>query len=91
MTTLEKWIDFSITVMEENVAILKECQKAKKTDLLVIQAKTFKKHVDSFIDFLEREGKFGSGQKLQHNPITFNRGWNLWYVSGRQNSFLSNP
>ncbi len=64
MTTLAKWIDFSITVMDGNMSAIRECQKAGKIDLILIQAKAFKKHLDSFIEFLEREGKFGSGQKL---------------------------
>lgn len=59
MTTLETWTDFSITVMEENIRILRECEAKREYSLLIEQAKALHKHVESFIDYLEKVRKFG--------------------------------
>lgn len=58
MTTIEKWIDASLKIMEENCSICREHFQKGNVNLLVEQSKALKKHVDSFIDFLERKSKF---------------------------------
>ncbi len=59
MTTLETWIDVSLKIMEDNVEILRAAQGKNDLDILVEQSKCLKKHVDSFLDFLEKRRKFG--------------------------------
>ena len=57
MTTFETWIDASLTIMDENLGILRAAQIRNDIDILIEQSKAMKKHVDSFIDFLERKRK----------------------------------
>ena len=57
MTTLEAWKDFSITVMEENIKILRELNLKNQNDLMIEQGKALKKHLDSFVEYLERVKK----------------------------------
>ena len=59
MTTLETWIDASLTIMDENLGILRAAQTRNDIDILIQQSKAMKKHVDSFIDFLERKRRNG--------------------------------
>ena len=55
MTTLETWIDASLTIMDENLGILRAAQSRNDIDILILQSKAMKNHVNSFIDFLERK------------------------------------
>ena len=59
MTTLERWIDASLTIMDENLGILRAAQSRNDLDILIEQSKAMKRHVDSFIEFLERKRKLG--------------------------------
>jgi len=59
MTTLETWIDASLTIMDENLGILRAAQARGDLDILIQQTKAMKKHVDSFIAFLEMRKKLG--------------------------------
>lgn len=59
MTTLQVWVDASLNIMEENVGILRAAQARDDLDILIEQSKAMKKHVDSFLDFLEKRRKFG--------------------------------
>lgn len=59
MATLELWIDASLKIMEENLAILMAAQTRNDLDILIEQSKSMKKHVDSFIQFLEMRRKLG--------------------------------
>jgi hypothetical protein len=54
MTKLAIWIDACLRVMKDNVEIIEECYQKKQMDLMIEQSKVFKKHIDSFIDFLEK-------------------------------------
>jgi hypothetical protein len=63
MTTLEIWINASLKIMEDNVEILRECQTKGDIDLLIEQSISLKKHVDSFLDFLEKRRKFNGYRK----------------------------
>jgi hypothetical protein len=58
MTTLETWIRASLIIMKENLIICDELFEKGQIDLLWEQTKSFKKHLDSFIEFLERQKKF---------------------------------
>ena len=58
-TPLETWIDAALKIMEDNLVILRECQLKKENDLLTKQVRSLKKHVDSFLDFMERRKKLG--------------------------------
>ena len=60
MTKLALWIDACLKVMKDNVAIIEECYQQNQMDLMIEQSKVFKKHIDSFIDFLEKK----RGEKL---------------------------
>ena len=54
MTKLALWIDVSIKVMKDNIEIIEECYQKNRMDLMIEQARIFKKHIDSFIDFMEK-------------------------------------
>ena len=54
MARLALWIDVSLRVMKDNIEIIEECYHKKQVDLMIQQSRTFKKHIDSFIDFLEK-------------------------------------
>jgi len=54
MATLAIWIDVSLKVMKENVEIIEEWYHKNQMDLMIKQAKVFRKHIDSFIDFMEK-------------------------------------
>ena len=57
--TFQTWIDASIDIMKNNIAILDELKEGNYFDKLIIQAYILKKNVDSFVDFLEKRKKFG--------------------------------
>ena len=59
MTTLQTWIDASIDIMKNNIAVLEELREGDYFDKLIIQSYCLKKNIDSFIDFLEKRRKFG--------------------------------
>lgn len=59
MTTLQTWIDASLNIMEDNIGILRAAQARNDLDILIEQSKSMKKHVDSFLDFLEKRRKLG--------------------------------
>jgi hypothetical protein len=58
MTTIQIWIDASLNIMEENVAIMREWFEKNEIDLIIAQSKTLQKHLVSFIDYLEKKRKF---------------------------------
>jgi hypothetical protein len=53
MPTLSLWMEASLKVMEDNLSILRELHEKGQAELVIEQAKHFKKHVDSFLDFLQ--------------------------------------
>jgi hypothetical protein len=62
MITIELWIDAQICTIENCVGILRECEKEKSIDKIIIQLWAMKKHIDSTLEFLERKRKFhGAG------------------------------
>lgn len=56
MTTLEIYVRANIDTMQENIELLKEL--GNDVDRLVIQGYVLKKHLDSFIGYLEQRRKF---------------------------------
>ena len=55
MTTLDQWINASIDTARNSVDCLDELKA--NPDRLLIQARALKQHVDSFVEFLERQDK----------------------------------
>ena len=53
MTKLALWIEVSTKVMRENVDIIEECYRKKELDLMLQQCQAFRRHIDSFMDFLK--------------------------------------
>lgn len=53
------WIDASFRTMREKFRTCVTCWVENDYDSLIERAKDLKKHLESFIDYLERKRKFG--------------------------------
>jgi len=57
--TLDIWVDTSFRCMREKFRTCVTCWVNKDLDLLIEHAKDLEKNLKSFIDYLDRERKFG--------------------------------
>ena len=55
MTTLETWVNFCTDILVDNLKLCAIYSKKGEHELLLGQMRAMKKHVDSYIDFLERQ------------------------------------
>ena len=54
MAKLIVWVTASLKIIWENINILEECYEKQEYGLMANQLQALKKHVDSFIELLER-------------------------------------